>query len=74
MPRIDILADYLPRTEAAGALGKSDRTLARWENQRIGPAVTYIGRTPYYSVRALQAWLEARQRTPPGPGKRRRAA
>ncbi len=54
MPRADdILSDYLTRREAAAALGKSDRTLARWENQRIGPAITYIGRTPYYSVRAL---------------------
>lgn len=57
----DLLVDYLTRDEFAEQLGISPRTAARWEVLRIGPPVTRIGRTPYYSKTSTREWLKAQE-------------
>ena len=56
-------------------LGKTTRTLKRWRQRRVGPPVTIIGRTVYYSISGTDEWLRSleRQIELPSP-KRRRAA
>ncbi len=61
MVKFGILSGHLPRKEAAAVLGKHERTLARWHVMRTGPPITFIGRTPYYKVESLEAWLEAQE-------------
>jgi hypothetical protein len=39
---------YLDEKEAAAALGKGARTLARWRQQRKGPRYTLNGEEPIY--------------------------
>jgi transcriptional regulator with XRE-family HTH domain len=57
-----LLGEYVGRGELAEQLGKSPRTLARWEQMRVGPPVTQVGRAPYYRVEAVRAWLKSRER------------
>ena len=53
-----ILNQYLPKDQAAAELGKKPRTLDRWHMERRGPKRTKIGRSVYYSKRAIEIWLE----------------
>ena len=57
----NILDEYLPRVKLAEQLDKTTRTLARWEAQRIGPPITYIGREPFYRIDAVREWLKSRE-------------
>jgi hypothetical protein len=57
MPNERLLDGYLTRTKMAQEINRGVRTLERWENQRIGPPVTYIGKTPMYRIEAVRAWL-----------------
>jgi hypothetical protein len=41
MPNERLLDGYLTRTDIAQEINRGVRTLERWENQRIGPPVTY---------------------------------
>ncbi len=52
-----LLADYLTPDELAEELDKSPRTIARWDNLRIGPPKTVIGKKPYYRREAVRQWL-----------------
>ena len=61
-PSPSILEDYLSESEAASQLRKTPRTLQRWRQQRQGPAVTYIGRNPYYQRSSIQQWLATLER------------
>jgi len=54
-------------------LGKTPRTLKRWRQRRVGPPVTIIGRTVYYSILGTDDWLLRQERQIELP-KRRRAA
>lgn len=60
----DILVDYLDEDAAAKELRRNPRTLQRWRSARIGPPVTYIGKTPYYRKQSLQDWLLTQERKP----------
>ena len=65
MPNSDkpsILGGYLSRSELAAELNRTVRTLERWELHRIGPACTHIGKSPYYRVDAVRAWLLSQER------------
>jgi hypothetical protein len=56
-----ILSDYITRPKLAKQLRKSVFTLWRWEKGEVGPAVTKIGRDPYYHIDAVRDWLKSRQ-------------
>jgi len=58
-----ILSEYLSREQLAEEIHKSVRTLERWEELRIGPPVTRLGRDPYYSIVSVRKWL-ANSETP----------
>jgi hypothetical protein len=60
-----ILDDYLSRPKMAEQLGKSERTLERWESLRIGPPVTRIGRELFYNIESAREWLRSREQRMP---------
>ena len=51
-------AENLRPDEAASYLRTSERTLARWRNQRIGPPWVRAGRAVLYRRKDLEEWLE----------------
>ena len=57
-----LLADYLTPEQLAAELGKSGRTIARWDHLRIGPPKTVIGRKPYYRRESVQLWIMRQER------------
>lgn len=57
----EIMSGFLSRAELALQLGKSERTLERWEEQKIGPLTTKGGQTPYYKIDSVQEWLRSRE-------------
>jgi hypothetical protein len=58
----DILKDYISRDDLADKLGKSTKTLIRWELDGKGPPVTRIGRDVLYSIPSFEKWLKAQER------------
>lgn len=58
----EILKDYISREALADKLGKSVKTLVRWELDGKGPPVTRIGRDVFYRLPSLDAWLKAQER------------
>ncbi len=52
-----LLDDYLTPDQLAEELGKSVRTIARWDGLRIGPPKTVIGKKPYYRREGVRQWL-----------------
>lgn len=61
MPLLD---DYLTKSQAAAALGVSERTLNRWWNDRQGPPRTKIGTKVYYRKTAVHDWARSCEQTP----------
>jgi hypothetical protein len=55
------LPGYRTEAEQASFLGKTDRTLKRWRAHRIGPPVTFVGETPYYSIGGTERWLKSQE-------------
>ena len=55
--RTGLLADYLTPDELAAELGKSVRTITRWNSLRVGPPKTVIGKKRYYRRDAVRQWL-----------------
>ena len=53
----ELLADYLTPAQLAAELGKSVRTIARWDRLRIGPPKTVIGKKPYYRRESARQWV-----------------
>jgi hypothetical protein len=70
----NVLADYLSRAELATQLGKTERTLARWAELRVGPPITNIGRQPRYQIDSVRAWLKAQERPMPRSRRQREVA
>jgi hypothetical protein len=62
----EILKDYLSRPKLAAKLGKSVKTLVRWELDGKGPPVTRIGRDVLYSIPSFEKWLKAQERATQG--------
>jgi hypothetical protein len=60
-----LLADFYTEQELAEEVRKDIRTVQRWRKLRIGPPVTFVGKTPFYRKPAARAWLSRRERTPP---------
>ena len=58
----ELLKDYISRDDLAAKLGKSVKTLVRWENDNVGPPVTRIGRDVLYSIPSFERWLKAQER------------
>jgi hypothetical protein len=58
----NILKDYISQTDLAAQLGKSVKTLVRWELDGKGPPVTRIGREVFYSIPSFEKWLKAQER------------
>lgn len=52
-----VLAGYVPASELAKQLKRSERTLFRWRKKQVGPPYAMIGALPYYSVEAARQWL-----------------
>lgn len=61
----EVLAEYLTRDDLAQQLGRSTRTLGRWERQRVGPAVTKVGNRILYHIDDVRAWLRAQRQEVP---------
>ncbi len=53
-----ILADHFDREALASELHVTKRTLERWAVMRKGPSFKKVGRSVYYSRKAVQQWLE----------------
>jgi len=66
-----ILAGYMSEQQLAGELSVAVRTLERWRAMRIGPPVTRLGRTLFYSRASFLAWLETREERLEAPRRRR---
>jgi hypothetical protein len=58
----DILKDYISRDDLAAKLGKSVKTLVRWELDGKGPPPTRIGRDVLYSIPSFERWLKKQER------------
>lgn len=58
----ETLKDFISRAELAAELGKSEKTLVRWERAHQGPPVTRIGREPLYCRPSVQKWLRSQER------------
>jgi len=50
-----------PRKSAAKVIGKSEKSLIRWELDGTGPPVTRIGRDVYYEEASLEKWIRSRE-------------
>jgi hypothetical protein len=57
----EILKDYIPREKLAADIGKSVKTLVRWELDGRGPPVTRIGRDVLYYIPSVQKWLRQQE-------------
>jgi predicted DNA-binding transcriptional regulator AlpA len=62
----EILKDYISRDQLAEKIGKSVKTLVRWENDGKGPPVTRMGRDVLYSIPSFERWLKAQERAARG--------
>ena len=57
-----ILDGFITREQLAAELGKSPRTIDRWEVRRIGPPRVIVGRTILYRVESVRLWLQSCER------------
>jgi phage terminase Nu1 subunit (DNA packaging protein) len=54
---------YATQVGLASLLGVAPRTLARWDERRMGPPKIKIGNLVLYDLAKLHAWLESHERT-----------
>jgi hypothetical protein len=55
---------YVTAEHLAELLGKSPRTVGRWNSARIGPPRIRVGRLILFDVARLQDWLAAHETEP----------
>ncbi len=55
---------YITKKRLADMLGKTERTLSRWEALRIGPPRISIGKTVLFDLSKLPDWLASREAHP----------
>lgn len=75
MPLLDGYFDS--RSELARELKRSEKTVARWENQPDGLPYTLLGGRKIYKKTSVLAWIESRECKPNPrrrPGQRREYA
>jgi predicted DNA-binding transcriptional regulator AlpA len=58
----EILKDYVSREQLAANIGKSTKTLIRWELDGRGPPVTRIGRDVLYYLPSIEKWLRSQEK------------
>ena len=58
-----LLADYYDEDEAAKQLRVSVRALRAWRQQQRGPGWLKIGKSVFYKISAIEAWLKTLERT-----------
>jgi len=63
-PEEHVLAGYVTRKQLAAQLGRDERTLQVWEQRRIGPPLTRVGKQVLYRVDAVRVWLAAQEAAP----------
>lgn len=56
-----LLSDFFTKAELAEAIDRSERTLDRWHNMRMGPPRTRLGSRILYRKDAVRAWLVAQE-------------
>ena len=54
-------ADFLSEREFATLIGKSLRTVRRWHVERRGPIRTLLGRSVFYSRKAIENFLRRQE-------------
>jgi hypothetical protein len=59
----EILKDYVSREQLAADIGKSVKTLVRWELDGQGPPATRIGRDVLYYIPSVQKWLRQQEQS-----------
>ena len=65
-----VLDGYLTRENLAAQLGKSMRTIDRWEMHRSGPPRVLIGKTVLYRLESVRDWLLSREQRRGEPRRR----
>ncbi len=55
---------YITKKRLADMLGKTERTLSRWEALRIGPPRISIGKTVLFDLSKLPEWLASHEAHP----------
>jgi hypothetical protein len=58
-----LLAEYYDEDEAAKQLCHTVRALRAWRAQQRGPAWIKIGKSVFYKISAIEAWLKTLERT-----------
>ena len=56
-----VLSGWVDRQALAKELSISDRTLARWAAERIGPPFVKVGRKAWYRREAVAKWLKEQE-------------
>jgi hypothetical protein len=67
-----VLDGYVTRENLAAQLGKSMRTIDRWEQHRAGPPRVLVGKTIFYRVESVRDWLLSCEQRRGEPRRRRR--
>jgi hypothetical protein len=57
----NLLADYWTEAELAEQVRRSERTVARWRDQKIGPPATLMGREWIYYKGSARSWLRSNE-------------
>jgi hypothetical protein len=63
--------EYGTQSYLARRLGVATRTIARWDERRLGPPKIKIGNRVLYDLSKLPAWLESHEQAPVIPHTRR---
>ncbi len=56
-----IKQDLISECELASELNRTERTVKRWRNERIGPPFIQIGRETLYRRDAVRDWLLSKE-------------
>jgi hypothetical protein len=59
-----LLDDYFTEEQLAVEVRKKQRTVQRWRRARVGPPVTFLGKTPLYHKHSAREWLRSREQRP----------
>ena len=63
-------ADFISEREFASLIGKSLRTVRRWQVERRGPNRTLLGRSVFFSKQAIQDFMQRQEQEAPPSGAR----
>jgi predicted DNA-binding transcriptional regulator AlpA len=66
-----VLEGYIREADLAKQLRRSVRTLQRLTARRLGPPRIKIGRSVYYKIESVRAWLEQQEEQRKRPGSAR---